>query len=114
MEVIRIDFPPHRDSKYKLSRSSTKPPGLSEDPAAASQRERIPPPKESFDFLPDLIKEKEGDKFQLRDVKPLHIIQPDGVGFTMRGNELEWQKWKMHICMCSSFGAFDPAHVDNL
>ena len=35
------------------------------------------------------------------DVKPLHIVQPEGVSFKMTGNELEWQKWKMHI------GSFD-------
>jgi primary-amine oxidase len=31
------------------------------------------------------------------DLKPLIISQPEGVSFTMNGNELEWQKWKMHI-----------------
>lgn len=30
-------------------------------------------------------------------LKPLHIIQPQGVSFSMNGNELEWQKWKMHV-----------------
>lgn len=32
------------------------------------------------------------------DVKPLHIVQPEGVSFKMNGHELEWQNWKMHIC----------------
>ena len=31
------------------------------------------------------------------DLKPLHILQPDGVSFKMIGHTLEWQKWKMHI-----------------
>lgn len=31
------------------------------------------------------------------DVKPLHILQPEGVSFKMNGHILEWQKWKMHI-----------------
>ena len=31
------------------------------------------------------------------DVKPLHILQPEGVSFKMDGHVLEWQKWKMHI-----------------
>lgn len=30
------------------------------------------------------------------EVKPLHVIQPKGVGFTVNGHEIEWQKWKMH------------------
>jgi primary-amine oxidase len=63
-----------------------------------SNRERIPPPTQAFDFLPDLIAENDKN-FKLRDdVKPLHIVQPEGVSFKMNGNELEWQKWKMHIC----------------
>ena len=49
-----------------------------------------------FDFLPDLL--TEDPKHKLRDdIKPLHIIQPEGVSFKMNGHELEWQKWKMHI-----------------
>ena len=31
------------------------------------------------------------------DIKPLHVVQPEGVSFKMDGNVLEWQKWKMHI-----------------
>ena len=63
-----------------------------------SNRERIPPPSRRFDLLPDLIVESDPN-FKLRDdVKPLHIVQPEGVSFKMSGNELEWQKWKMHIC----------------
>jgi primary-amine oxidase len=31
------------------------------------------------------------------DIKPLHIVQPEGVSFKMNGHELEWQNWKMHI-----------------
>lgn len=32
-----------------------------------------------------------------QDIKPLHILQPEGVSFKMDGHTLEWQKWKMHI-----------------
>ncbi|KAG6887953.1 hypothetical protein C0992_010056 [Termitomyces sp. T32_za158] len=41
----------------------------------------------------------EDDKdFKFRDdIKPLHIVQPQGVSFKMNGHELEWQNWKMHI-----------------
>lgn len=59
---------------------------------------------ESSDFLPDLIAEKakkEGKTFKFRDdIKPLHVTQPEGVSFKMNGNEIEWQKWKLHICEC--------------
>lgn len=98
MKVIHIDFPPHRSSKGALSRSNTLPGLLSEDSVAASGRDRIPPPKEAFDFLPDLLAQKEGANYKQReDLKPLHIVQPEGVSFKMNGNELEWQKWKMHV-----------------
>lgn len=99
MKVIRIDFPPHRDASHKLSAASTSPPALSTDDMTPSGgRPRIPPPREAFDFLPDLMAKKEGEQFKLReDVKPLHILQPEGVSFSMNGHELEWQKWKMHV-----------------
>lgn len=98
MKVIHIDFAPHRNQSGKLSVPNTFPPPLQDDAFVSSNRKRLPPPREAFDFLPDLIAEKEGDSFKLRDVKPLHIVQPEGVSFSMNGNELSWQKWKMHIC----------------
>ncbi|KAI0795895.1 peroxisomal copper amine oxidase [Abortiporus biennis] len=112
-KVIHIDFPGHytdASSKAKgldytekgkdviLSVDTTAPPPLTEeDTLAASGRERIPPPTKPIDFLPDLIAQND-PKFKLRDdLKPLHVLQPEGVSFTMDGNELSWQKWKMHI-----------------
>ena len=101
MKVIHIDFPAHRNAAGILSVPTTIPPPLDEDAELASNRKRIPPPLERFDFLPDLIKENEeakGKAFKMReDLKPLHVMQPEGVSFKMDGNVLEWQKWKMHI-----------------
>ena len=100
MEVIHIDFPPHRDAQAQLSIDTTAPQPLSDPGKAFAQanRARVPPPRGTCEFLPDLLAEQEGDKFKLRDdVKPLHIIQPEGVSFKVDGNVLEWQKWKMHI-----------------
>jgi primary-amine oxidase len=94
------DFPPHYKSSAKgsaLTVPNTAPPSLTEDSLAASGRERIPPPLKQFDFLPDLIKETDKSYKQRTDVKPLHIVQPEGVSFKMNGHELEWQNWKMHI-----------------
>ncbi len=46
--------------------------------------------------------QKNEEKFKPRDdIKPLHIVQPEGVSFKLDGNELEWQNWKMHICKSS-------------
>ena len=95
-EVLHIDFPAHRSTEGALSVSSTLPTPLAdvEEALKASGRERIPIPAERFDWLPDL----RGPNFKPREgIAPLHIIQPEGVSFSMRGNELEWQKWKMHI-----------------
>lgn len=49
-----------------------------------------------FDFLPELMANDPEHKPR-DDVKPLYIVQPEGVSFKMDGHELEWQKWKMHI-----------------
>jgi primary-amine oxidase len=99
-KVLYIDFPPHYKKSAEgaptLTTSSTKPPPLTADSLTASKRERIPPPMKKFDFLPDLMAEDPEHKPR-DDLKPLHIIQPEGVSFKMDGHELEWQKWKMHI-----------------
>ncbi|MBS1677775.1 MAG: primary-amine oxidase [Actinobacteria bacterium] len=31
------------------------------------------------------------------DIAPLEIVQPDGPGFRLDGNEIAWQRWRMHI-----------------
>lgn len=120
-KVIHIEFPPVYNQKSKasanasldftpagkdvtLNASTTVPPPLS-DPQVPT-RPRLPPPKEPQDFLPDLIQKNLGSKFKLRDdIKPLHVVQPEGVSFKMNGNELEWQKWKMHIglSLCNQY-----------
>ncbi|HEU4421753.1 MAG TPA: primary-amine oxidase [Pilimelia sp.] len=33
----------------------------------------------------------------LREVKPLHITQPEGVSFTLDGNLLSWQNWQLRL-----------------
>ncbi|KAG5336846.1 hypothetical protein C0989_011784 [Termitomyces sp. Mn162] len=101
-QVIHIDFPPtykKTPNGLTLSASSTAPPALSdaEKALAYSGRQRIHPPLAGQNFLPDLMAE-DNKNFKLRDdIKPLHILQPDGVSFKMDGHELEWQNWKMHI-----------------
>jgi primary-amine oxidase len=103
-KVIHIDFPAHyahadkEQGGHRLSATTTAPHPLDVAALGHSNRERIPPPTERFDFLPDLVVENDKN-FKLReDLKPLHIVQPEGVSFKMNGHELEWQKWKMHIC----------------
>ena len=31
------------------------------------------------------------------DLRPLQIVQPEGPGFTVRGHEVQWQKWRFRI-----------------
>ncbi|KAG6844078.1 hypothetical protein H0H87_009960, partial [Tephrocybe sp. NHM501043] len=108
-EVIHIDFPPTykaTPSGPVLSVPSTAPPPCTDADAAlaASGRERMPPPLKNQNFLPDLILEDDKD-FKLRDdLKPLHVVQPEGVSFRVNGHELEWQNWKMHIAFTQREG----------
>lgn len=103
-KLLHIDFPSHYYSsedadgtKHILSATTTAPPPLDDDAFVTANRERIPPPRQAFDFLPDLLAQNDKN-YKLRDdLKPLHVIQPEGVSFKMNGHELEWQKWKMHI-----------------
>ncbi|KAJ6491696.1 copper amine oxidase [Mycena vitilis] len=99
-KVLHIEFAPHYKSTPNgpaLSAPSTETPSLEGDQLAHAQRERIPPPRRAFDFLPDVMAATQKD-FKLRDdVKPLHIVQPEGVSFKIIGQQLEWQNWKMHI-----------------
>lgn len=103
-KVIHIDFPPHYkrnetgEAVLTTKSGSGLPPSLDADAFTESARERIPPPRKAHDFLPDLMEKTEEDGYHPRtDLKPLHIVQPEGVSFKMNGHEIEWQKWKFHI-----------------
>ncbi|WAR64095.1 hypothetical protein PtB15_16B255 [Puccinia triticina] len=113
-KVIHIDFPPHRIPGPELSSGTTQPPSLlheekdeldDEDLRKALQqsgRDRILPPMRKFDYLPHLLNqsslEQDNQPWTMRpDLKPLHVVQPEGVSFVMEGNVLKWQKWQMHI-----------------
>ena len=111
-KVIHIDFPPHYKAKTSeslfegsgldvaLSTSTTAPPPLEADAFTEANRPRIPPPMKSHDWLPDYLAKDKNFKFR-DDIKPLHVLQPEGVSFKVDGNVLEWQKWKMHVCESS-------------
>jgi primary-amine oxidase len=43
------------------------------------------------EYLPDLL------PMRLREVAPLQVSQPDGVGFTLDGPLLSWQNWQLRL-----------------
>jgi primary-amine oxidase len=48
-------------------------------------------PEVRGEYLPDLL------PVRLREVAPLRVSQPDGVGFTLDGTLLSWQGWQLRI-----------------
>jgi primary-amine oxidase len=38
------------------------------------------------------------------DLKPVEIVQPEGVSFKVEGNQVEWQKWKFRVGFTSREG----------
>jgi primary-amine oxidase len=48
-------------------------------------------PEVRGEYLPKLI------PMELREVKPLEVIQPAGVGFTLDGRLLSWQNWQLRL-----------------
>jgi primary-amine oxidase len=48
-------------------------------------------PEVMGEYLPDLL------PMRLREVAPLEISQPDGVGFTLDGTLLSWQNWQLRL-----------------
>lgn len=55
--------------------------------------ERTQVPLNEHNYLPEFI----GDKYQHDKLKPIDITQPQGVSFQVRGNELSWAGYKMHV-----------------
>ncbi|KAE8356089.1 copper amine oxidase [Aspergillus coremiiformis] len=55
--------------------------------------ERTAVPLTEHNYLPQFI----GDKYNRERLKPIDIVQPRGVSFQMKGNELSWAGYRMHI-----------------
>lgn len=48
-------------------------------------------------YLPEQIAIDEPD-FKVRDtLKPLHVMQPEGVSYRLEGRTIKWQNWSAHI-----------------
>jgi primary-amine oxidase len=55
--------------------------------------ERTMPSFREHNYMPEFI----GEGYDASRLKPVDITQPEGVSFTMHGNELHWAGYKMHI-----------------
>ncbi|KAI9495289.1 copper amine oxidase [Zychaea mexicana] len=52
-------------------------------------------PLQQHNFLPEFV----GEENYRKDIKPIIVQQPQGVSFTVKGTEIDWQKWNMRISM---------------
>lgn len=100
-EVLSIDFPTHRSTKDGKLNNGTSGPPKEATFEAPTGRERIAPPTQRHEYLPELAAASvhTPDKpIQMRkSLKPLHVVQPEGVSFKMNGSILEWEGWRLHV-----------------
>lgn len=90
-ELLTIDYPNLNPSTPTASPSSA------EAYIKAPLRERFAPPSAPHNYLPEQIAQDD-PTFKVRDtLKPLHVIQPEGVSYKLEGRVLSWQNWKVHI-----------------
>ncbi|KAK6910716.1 hypothetical protein I203_104748 [Kwoniella mangroviensis CBS 8507] len=91
-EVLTIDYP-HTNQKQ----GEAHPPSSAEAHGAKEPRERFAPPMSGQNYLPEQIA-LDDPTFKVRDtLKPLHVVQPEGVSYSLEGRVLSWQNWKLHI-----------------
>ncbi|KFY50286.1 hypothetical protein V495_00317 [Pseudogymnoascus sp. VKM F-4514 (FW-929)] len=55
--------------------------------------ERTTVPLDEHNYLPEFISES----YKPERIKPINVTQPEGVSFTMDGNELSWCGFSMHV-----------------
>lgn len=92
-DVLTIDYPHTNQS----SPSDPKPASSAKAYEEAPARARFAPPSANHNYLPEQIVQDEPD-FKLREgLKPLHVIQPEGVSYKLEGRTLSWQNWKFHV-----------------
>ncbi len=61
---------------------------IEDDEAAVSRADQ---PEVMGEYRPELI------PMNLREVKPLRLVQPDGVSFSLDGRLLSWQNWQLRL-----------------
>jgi primary-amine oxidase len=91
-EVLSIDYPPTNAA----SASDPHPPSSAEAYEKAPPRERYAPPTRTDNYMHEQMK-LDDPSFKLREgLKPLHVVQPEGVSYRLEGRVLKWQNWSIH------------------
>ena len=91
-EVLAVDYPPTNSAPQEAAPSSS-----AKAYETSDKRAPFAPPMAPHNYLPEQIMIDEPD-FKLRDtLKPLHVIQPEGVSYKMEGRLLQWQNWSIHV-----------------
>jgi primary-amine oxidase len=54
---------------------------------------QVDEPSTMGEYVPHLVPGQQ----QRTDLKPLEVVQPEGVSFALDGNGLEWQKWSLRV-----------------
>jgi primary-amine oxidase len=93
---LSIDYPPQNSAP-----GEEYPPSSAADYEASlkngNARKRFEPPMAPHNYLPEQLAIDEPD-FKVRDtLKPLHVMQPEGVSYKLEGRVIKWQNWSAHI-----------------
>ncbi|KIR59618.1 peroxisomal copper amine oxidase, partial [Cryptococcus bacillisporus CA1873] len=90
-ELLTVDYP------HLNPNTSNPSPSSAEAYVKAPLRERFAAPSAPHNYLPEQIAQDD-PTFKVRDtLKPLHVIQPEGVSYKLEGRVLSWQNWKVHV-----------------
>ncbi|ODN80850.1 hypothetical protein L202_02991 [Cryptococcus amylolentus CBS 6039] len=91
-ELLTIDYPP-----TNVAPGAEHPPSSAEAYSQTKVRDRFAPPTAPHNYLPEQIAQDD-PSFKVRDtLKPLHVIQPEGVSYKLEGRTLKWQNWSVHV-----------------
>lgn len=89
--MLTVDYP------HLNPNTSNPSPSSAEAYVKAPLRERFAAPSAPHNYLPEQIAQDD-PTFKVRDtLKPLHVIQPEGVSYKLEGRVLSWQNWKVHV-----------------
>ena len=87
-ECLTIDYPHVNGDKIPSSLEAHE---------AAESRDRILPPMQGHNYLPEELAKDDPYFVPRQGLKPIDITQPEGVSFNFEGRTLVWQNWRVHV-----------------